>query len=385
MNRVEEARAARDVHPIEIAQAIREGFDKHYGLFRQTSAAGKQRFEAADWHAVQDAQRERIKFYDRRVDETYRLLEESFSASKLGDQTWRDIKLNYIGLLTDHKQPELAETFFNSVSCKILHRSYYKNEFIFVRPAVSDEHIDSNPPSYRCYYPLNGGLRKCIAEILRDLDLKRPFDNLERDLRCVLRVIRAQLGRPLVAEANCQIQVLSSLFYRNKGAYLVGKLVNGPRHYPFVIPILYAPNGQLLLDAMLLDLEHLSVLFSSSRAYFMVDMEVPSAFVQFLSAMLPGKPKAELYTILGLQKHGKTLFYRDFLHHLRHSRDDFMIAPGIKGLVMLVFTLPSFPWVFKVIKDEIAPPKEVNRDIVKQKYLMVKYHDRVGRDRKSVV
>jgi isocitrate dehydrogenase kinase/phosphatase len=130
----------------------------------------------------------------------------------------------------------------------------------------------------------------------------------------------------------------------------------------------------VLLSRYLLD-----ILFSTNRAYFMVDMEVPSAYVEFLRSVLPNKPLSELYTILGLQKHGKTLFYRDFLHHLKHSTDDFIVAPGIKGLVMVVFTLPSYPYVFKVIRDQVAPPKEVNRDIVKAKYLLVKYHDRVGR------
>jgi isocitrate dehydrogenase kinase/phosphatase len=108
-------------------------------------------------------------------------------------------------------------------------------------------------------------------------------------------------------------------------------------------------------------------------------MEVPSAYVEFLATMLPGKPRAELYTSLGLQKHGKTLFYRDFLHHLQHSTDAFVIAPGIRGLVMIVFTLPSYPYVFKVIRDAISPVKNIDRQTVKDKYLLVKRHDRVGR------
>jgi isocitrate dehydrogenase kinase/phosphatase len=111
----------------------------------------------------------------------------------------------------------------------------------------------------------------------------------------------------------------------------------------------------------------------------MVDMEVPSGYVEFLKGLLPSKPAAEIYTVLGLQKHGKTLFYRDFLHHLKHSGDRFVIAPGIHGLVMLVFTLPSYPYVFKVIKDMISPPKDTTRQQVKDKYMLVKYHDRVGR------
>jgi isocitrate dehydrogenase kinase/phosphatase len=83
--------------------------------------------------------------------------------------------------------------------------------------------------------------------------------------------------------------------------------------------------------------------------------------------------------MLGLQKQGKNDFYRDLMQHLRHSRDQFIIAPGIRGLVMAVFTLPSFPYVFKLIRDYIAPTKDTDRATVKSKYLLVKRHDRVGR------
>jgi isocitrate dehydrogenase kinase/phosphatase len=121
------------------------------------------------------------------------------------------------------------------------------------------------------------------------------------------------------------------------------------------------------------------MLFSFARAYFMVDMEVPSAYVQFLRSLMPRKPRAEIYNALGLAKQGKTLFYRDFLYHLKHSSDKFRIAPGIKGMVMLVFDLPSFPFVFKLIKDYYPPQKDTTREQIKGKYLLVKQHDRVGR------
>jgi isocitrate dehydrogenase kinase/phosphatase len=132
-------------------------------------------------------------------------------------------------------------------------------------------------------------------------------------------------------EPNHQIQVLSSLFFRNKGAYIVGKSINGNRVYPFVVPILHNRHGELILDTVLCDPEQIAILFSFTRAYFMVDMEVPSAYVQFLRTLMPRKPRSEIYTILGLQKQGKTLFYRDYLQHLKHSSDQFDIAPGIAG------------------------------------------------------
>jgi isocitrate dehydrogenase kinase/phosphatase len=108
-------------------------------------------------------------------------------------------------------------------------------------------------------------------------------------------------------------------------------------------------------------------------------MEVPSATVEFLRAILPDKTASELYTIVGLQKHGKTLFFRDVLQHLRHSTDRFVAAPGIRGLVMAVFTLPSYPYVFKLIRDRIAVSKDTDRARVTQKYALVKHHDRAGR------
>jgi isocitrate dehydrogenase kinase/phosphatase len=173
--------------------------------------------------------------------------------------------------------------------------------------------------------------------------------------------------------------VLSSAFYRNKGAYVIGKAVNGASEYPFTVPVLHSPEGKLYLDTIILDAWRIGVLFSLSRAYFMVDMEVPSGYVQFLRSIMPAKPRSELYTMLGLGKQGKTMFFRDLIFHLRHSADQFIVAPGIRGLVMMVFTLPSYPYVFKVIKDVFGSSKEVDHETVRRKYQLVKQVDRVGR------
>jgi isocitrate dehydrogenase kinase/phosphatase len=365
----------------DIARTILDGFDKHYRLFRQASQDARRLFEKGDWATSQLAARERIGFYDKRVTECVQALEDEYDQDELSDQVWRETKLHYIGLLSGHKQPELAETFFNSVCCNILHRSYFHNEFIFVRPVVSTEYIETEEllPTYRVYYPLVDGLRFTLKRIVTNFQLDAKFANLDRDIEQVEQRLREAFGANTTIEPDHQIQVLSSLFFRNKGAYIVGKGINGGREFPFVVPILHNRSGELVLDTVLLDLELITILFSFTRAYFLVDMEVPSAYVQFLRTLLPRKPKSEIYTILGLQKQGKTLFYRDYLQHLKHSSDLFTIAPGIKGLVMLVFALPSFPYVFKVIKDFYPPPKDTSRAQIKEKYLLVKNHDRVGR------
>jgi isocitrate dehydrogenase kinase/phosphatase len=366
----------------DIAKAMMDGFNRHYRLFRTESARAKHRFETADWHGQQRAQRERIEFYDLRVKECSNRLEREFKAGEQPMDIWQQIKLHYIGLLVDHHQPELAETFFNSVTTKILHRSYFQNDFIFVRPAVSTEYIENDEsevrPTYRAYYPTRESMREVLAQMVQDFDLRLDFEDLPRDAGFVVEVMKAKLLDAKL-RANFQIQVLTGLFFRNKGAYVVGKLINGFNEFPFALPLLHNSHGKLVIDAALFGEDDLLILFSFARAYFMVDMEIPSAYVQFLRSMMPRKPRNEIYNALGLAKQGKTLFYRDFLHHQRHSTDKFRIAPGIKGMVMLVFDLPSFPYVFKVIKDYYPPQKDTTREQIKGKYLLVKQHDRVGR------
>ncbi|WP_374617376.1 bifunctional isocitrate dehydrogenase kinase/phosphatase, partial [Thauera aminoaromatica] len=362
-----------------IAQALVEGFNKHYRIFRETSRRAKELYEAALWQKQLDAVRERVQFYDDRVDETVQRLHDEFDADSLDDSTWQQVKLQFIGMLINHRQPELAETFFNSVTTKILHRSYFNNDYLFARPAISTEYIESYPPVYSSYYPRDRGLRATVRRIVEDFDWQRSFEDLDRDVDFVLRAARAHLGEWPAMEVNCQIQVLYSAFYRNKTAYIIGKTVNGYQESPFAIAVRHNERGLLHLDALILDPWRISVLFSLSRAYFLVDMEVPSGYVQFLRSIMPNKPRSELYTMLGLGKQGKTMFFRDLVSHLRHSNDQFIIAPGIRGLVMLVFTLPSFPYVFKIIKDVFGASKNMDRATVKRKYLMVKHVDRVGR------
>jgi isocitrate dehydrogenase kinase/phosphatase len=396
-----------DPRAVEMAQAMLDGFNRHYRLFREASRGAQSRFEARDWHGQQRAQRERIEFYDKRVAEAAERLTREFDAPNLPADVWQQMKLHYIGLLTNHHQPELAETFFNSVSTRLLHRSYFRNEFLFVRPAVSTEYIENDEPAaaptYRAYYPTRETLRETIERIVGNFQLRCAFEDLPRDVGHTLAAFERELG-DFRLRINFQLQVLSSLFFRNKGAYVVGKIINGDIETPFALPIVHGEptqgrpesaqlplggdaagvlgptgTGDLVIDAALFGDDDLQLVFSFARAYFMVNMEIPSAYVTFLRSLMPRKPRSEIYNALGLQKQGKNIFYRDFLYHLRHSSDQFRIAPGIKGMVMLVFDLPSFPYVFKVIKDFYPPPKDTSREQIMGKYLLVKTHDRVGR------
>jgi len=362
-----------------VAQTILDGFNRHYSLFRQYSREGKECFERADWARTHEVSRERIQGYEKRVQETVESIHRDFPEAGECNELWPRVKIVFIGKLMDHLQAECAETFYNSVACRVLHRDYYKSEYIFWRPAISTEHLEGSLPTYRSYYPESDGLRRCFLEILTSFRLSNRFGHLRRDVRFLERALLERRPSNWKAQPNYQIQVLDSMFYRNKAAHVVGRVINGETVEPFVIPILQNDDRRIFADTLLMRHKDVAILFSFARAYFLVDMEVPSAYVSFLLSIMPGKSVVDLYAMLGLQKQAKTLFYRVLQHHLSHSRDNFKIAPGVRGMVMLVFTLPSFQFVFKLIKDRFDPPKTASRQEVREKYLLVKHHDRVGR------
>lgn len=363
-----------------IAAAILEGFDDRYRSFRETAAEAQELFERADWPAVRAASRARIDLYDERVREVVAAIIARFPGTRTDDSLWPRVKRAYIGLLYDHHQAECAETFYNSVACRVLDRTYYRNEYIFWRPAVSTDFIESERPVYRCFYPAAQGIRGALREIAASLGFRIPFADLARDLRLLIRALPAELRRSNERHPDFHVRVLSSIFYRHTGAYVVGRIINGTETYPFAVSLRHAAGGgALYVDALLLTSAQVGRLFSTARAYFTVDMEVPAAVVRFLHELMPTHTAAELYAAVGLQKQGKTLFYRELQEHLALSTDRFVIAPGVRGLVMVVFTLPSHPYVFKLIRDTFRPPKQTSRAEVRAKYLMVKHHDRAGR------
>ncbi|WP_274585717.1 bifunctional isocitrate dehydrogenase kinase/phosphatase [Neisseria leonii] len=366
--------------PRTIAETILAGFNRHYRLYREASSQAKHLFEARNWKGIQDLVAYRIQMYDNRVREAVDVLRETLADCCGSDALWAGAKKEYIALLVNHKQPELAETFFNSVSTKVLAKEYFNNQFIFVKPAISTEFIDSDPPAFRTFYPAQSSLADCFRQILHHFGWQVPFAHEDEDIAHILAAAERHLRQewPL-QEMNLHIKVLHSPFYRNKSAYIFGQIVNGSSKHPFALPVLHNDDGRLVIDAALFDPKQISVLFSFARAYFLVDMPVPSSYVRFLREMLPMRSDGDFYTLLGLHKQGKGIFWREFTQHLQYSDDKFIPAPGIKGLVMSVFTLPSFPYVFKVIKDVFGHNKDFDRDYVRGKYLLVKKHDRVGR------
>lgn len=368
------------MNPVERAAAhIVTGFGRYFQCFELTTKAACSLFEAAKWADIQEISKQRIELYKEIVIEVAQELVEMTEGDCHSQAFWRATRSAFKKQTHGHLNAELLETFYNSVCCYIFEHALIDDQFMFmaqdaspVPNFTSDEYINR--------YPIGSSTRALIYRILSDYQFTLPYEDMERDVRHVVAALKERVLPEMPGDrSQIYVEVLKSVFYRNKGAYLVGRICDNRHQVPFIVPLINNEKGAIYIDTAIFDTSDVSIIFSFTRSYFMVDTPVPGQIVHFLKQLMPNKQLAELYNAIGQNKHGKTEFYRGFLKHLAQSDDQFIIAPGIKGMVMSVFTLPSYEIVFKIIKDRFDPPKDMTREVVQEKYHLVSRHDRVGR------
>ncbi|WP_421241278.1 bifunctional isocitrate dehydrogenase kinase/phosphatase [Aeromonas enteropelogenes] len=365
--------------PLEqaVAETILQRFESFYSRFLEITRGSKSRFENSDWLGVQLAGRERIRLYDHHVGATASSIRQMMGEHHATQALLKRVKGAFSDLLPHCENFEVAESFFNSVYRRIFRHRNIRDENLYIHPFLSrGEHPDLGS-LLRVYRTDLAHLPQTLSQLLGDYSFTLPYEDKQRDIVDIHHHF-AENGPQILHEEPFTIELLKEVFYRNKGAYLVGLIRVKGQVLPFILPLL-STGQSIYVDTVIFEPAIASIVFGFARAYFMVYAPVPALFVIFLRQIMPHKADYEIYNAIGCQKHGKTELYRHYQQHLAQSREQFVIAPGIKGMVMSVFTLPSYDVVFKVIKDEFTPPKEVSHAQVKEKYRLVKQHDRVGR------
>jgi len=364
------------------ARVILNGFYAYFAEFENITLAARTRFEQAEWSSMQEISSRRIDIYKETVMETLSVARH-IAGKHIDDLNfWSGTRSIYASLVQGMTNFEIAETFYNSIFNSHFGHRAIRNEYAFVFSPQGDV-----PPvdmgRVVNHYPVAGDPAGAFGRLLDDYAFNIPFEDQARDVESICAAISRHMnvhfdiGRPGV-----ELQVLEHHFFRNKASYIVGRLYCEGEQMPFVLPVLHNDDlaqPAVYVDAFLFGSDQLSLLFSFTRSYFMVDASIPSQYVLFLQQLMPKKEISEIYSAIGHFRHGKTYFYRTSTRHIRSTEDQFIVAPGIKGMVMTVFTLPSYEYVFKIIKDRFTPPKEVTHQIVKDKYHLVKRWDRAGR------
>ncbi|HEU4474593.1 MAG TPA: bifunctional isocitrate dehydrogenase kinase/phosphatase [Gemmatimonadales bacterium] len=357
------------------AAAIHLAYERWTHGFEEITRRARDRFERRDWRGAQSDATTRLALYRIHLDGAVADARDILEDAVLERTRWAAVKARHFEGLAGRADAEVAQTFFNSVTRRIF-------STVGADPAI--EYLDPSTPAAAAVDP--GLIHRFVcpevdATVVRDIleayPWSVPYAQLVRDAAQVAALVRDRLAeRP--DSGPVTIDMLRPVFYRNKGAYLVGRVLRGDLMLPLVVPLIHAERG-IVVDAVLMSEDEASVVFGFSWSYFRVEATRPRAMVEFLGSIMPLKRMDELYTAIGFNKHGKTELYRSLMQDLERPDARFAFAEGDEGMVMAVFTLPSFSTVFKIIKDSFGAPKNTTRQAVMDKYHFVFVRDRVGR------
>lgn len=374
----DEARpAAVAARAVRVADTIAHRFFDFHQRFRGITRRVRERFERRDWPGIHQDTVERLELHAVCVRETAARLGESHGSALADPELWPAVKEAFRYAILGRDDLELAQTFFNSITRRLFPASGVDPHRHFVGGDFPLPYTGWEMASARMY-ATRRATAAVVRKILEDTGLRLPFAELERQAAAAAVRLDEALTASFADGEIEALDVLRPLFIRNKAAYVVGRARRGSTYLPVVFVLLHDAWG-MRLDAVLHREEDASVLFSFARWYFHADIEAPREVIGFLRSILPRKRAAELYISLGYNRHAKTELYNDLMANIRASDEQFTVAPGQRGMVMAVFTLPSFEFVFKVIKDSFPPPKSTTREEVRDRYRLVLLHDRVGR------
>lgn len=359
-------RAAADA-----ANAIAGSFIALRARFDRLTLRAAEHFARRDWSAAQRDATARLLVFQREAESAIGRLREVLGDRLRAHELWPGIRAAYAAAIADRHDHEIAATFFNSVARRVLGTVGVDSATEFLYGAL-DGAASREPELRRCPVDRSG-----IAEMLAALSLGAEWEDLDRDAGAVADAVRERLDVEPSGLIG-RIELLATPFYRNKGAYLVGRARTDTMYVPVIVALLHGDAG-IHVDAVLTTSDEASVVFGFSWSYFQVAVECPRAVVEFLGSIMPLKRIDELYTSIGFHKHGKTELYRGLLAHLRDGHACFERASGQPGLVMAVVALPSFNLVLKIIRDSFGFPKRSTRRQVVAQYRFVFLRDRVGR------
>ena len=385
VNRLWKLAHMTDNHVADLAARLSlEGFDSFNAVFRTLTRRAKQRFEGKDWKGGLRDVTERQDAYECALDQIAGRLEAILGDQARSQPIWMAAKQYFASLVAGRYDIERAETFFNSVTRKMLHTVGINREveFFYLHPKVTIPH--ENDAVY-LRFTKRGDTAFLIREILGSFTFSVGYENFFRDAVNIAGEVDLHLWPLVGMESAYAVDIVKAIFYRNKEAYIVGRIVVGTTIIPLIIPLANGDAG-IYAETVLLHESEASIVFSFAYSYFLVDVERYDALIEFLQSILPRAELAELYTSLGYNRHGKTEFYRDLHRFVHVSKEQFVIAPGLEGAVMIAFTLPNYDFVLKVIKDRPCflrsqndTPKMTTREQVRQRYDFVSHRDPAGR------
>jgi len=362
----------------ECSQIIYDGFIRYNNYFHRITRRARTRFEQRDWKGHQNDIVDRVDLYEKSVRRIALTLRRTLKLRLNDKKLWRNIRSYFADRLNQVPDNGFIKTFFNSTTRRIFGTEGLDPELEFISSGPSDDLQLIMSLNIR-RYPYWVSLQRIFETILDDFSFRVPYDDINLNASRISRKIKTHTNENFSKNVEyLRFEFIDSFFYQAARAYLVGKLILSEGEIPIIIAFKNENRG-ISVDAIFLEEEEISLIFGYTRSYYFADPNSVIGTVHFLKSMLPKKPIDELYTVLGRLRQGKTERHRIFTEHLNNTKDKFIHAEGETGLVMIVFTLPSYNLVFKIIRDAFGAPKTISREDVISKYKLVSKHDRAGR------
>jgi isocitrate dehydrogenase kinase/phosphatase len=366
-----------DPRAADCAAAIVAAFARYNAQFRAITRRAPERFDKRDWSGSQADVVERLELYATAVNGAVAAMRRLLGDASHDTALWQDIKAVYARRIQSLADPEFLKTFFSSITRKLFDTAGVNAAVEFFALEL-DPLRGANAAQVTERYVNRGSLDLLFEEVLSDYRFRTPWRDFEGSVGHVATDVELKLRSLGETRPLREVEVIRPVFYQMSRAYVIGCLHGEGWTLPLAIAFRNSPLG-VLVDAVMLSVADVSILFSFTRSYFHADLERVSDAVQFLHAILPVKPVSELFTVLGRAKQGKTERYREIFRHLERTQDRFVRAPGERGLVMACFSLENADVIFKVIRDRFPAVKNLRREEVMAKYDMVFRHDRAGR------
>src|SRR6185436_14055453 len=268
------------------AKAIHGAFESYRDDFRAVTRRARARFERREWREAQADAAERFMLYGARSDPLVANLPGILAGDARNPAAWARIKREYEALTAERPDPEIAWTFFSSVTRRMFATVGVAGGMEFV--GEDFEHLPARSilPVHTTY-PCSGPVAPVIRWVLEDLafgrHLRDPAGDAERVAASIGRHIQQHRLPPIQA-----FEMIPTVFYRNKGAYLVGRMRAGQETIPLVLALLHPPEG-IQVDAVLLTSDDASIVFGFTRSYFHAVIDHPYAIVKFLQTIMPLK------------------------------------------------------------------------------------------------
>lgn len=364
---------------IQLAAAwIHDIFDEFYTEFLRLTWSAKAAFEVRDHPAAVAGAKQRLGLYSATVYALGWDLRAAFPALAQRQALWTQVEAAYLPATEGRYEADLALAFIHSTRRRVHYGEWTPVEYGFGEQRKASGSHNDVYETCECSWPVN---RRVLQRILQVAELSVPFRDPTGDAERVAGRLNDALASRQGAGLSA-IEMIRGGFFRNRGAYLVGRLVLAAGEYrPFVIALVNEPDG-VVAAAVLHVVSHVHNLFNTTEAACQVTNARYHELSAFLHSIMPSRPLGLHYSTIGFHHVGKVAVMNEVRRHLGADRELLDTAPGFPGTVAIAFTSPRSDYVLKVIRDQPTDGYKWDSfqgvDVVLGKYKRVHEINRTG-------